>query len=110
MVRRKPICYRPGKLAQGVSTMRQLILAGILSAASTGLVASELMIYPNEGQDDVQQEQDNFQCYSWAKGESGFDPMAPPTRVWKTSDLVLAKIIDLSATSSCCKSLSACNK
>ena len=59
--------------------MRQLILAGILSAASTGLVASELMIYPNDGQDDAQQEQDNFQCYSWAKGESGFDPMAPPT-------------------------------
>lgn len=59
--------------------MRQILCAGLLSAASTGLVASELMIYPNEGQDDVQQDKDNYDCYSWAKGESGFDPMAVPT-------------------------------
>lgn len=59
--------------------MRKLILAGFLTTASMSLMASELMIYPNEGQDDVQQEQDNYQCYSWAKGESGFDPMAVPT-------------------------------
>ena len=59
--------------------MRKLVLAGFLSAASMSLMASELMIYPNEGQDDMQQEQDNYQCYSWAKGESGFDPMAVPT-------------------------------
>ena len=59
--------------------MRQILCAVLLSAASTCLVASELMIYPNEGQDDVQQDKDNYECYSWAKGESGFDPMAPPT-------------------------------
>ena len=57
----------------------QLVGAGVLILLATGLQASELMIYPNEGQDEMQQEQDNFQCYSWAKGESGFDPMAPPT-------------------------------
>lgn len=50
-----------------------------LIAGAASLQASELMIYPNEGQDDVQQEQDNYQCYGWAKGESSFDPMAPPT-------------------------------
>jgi len=55
-------------------------LSGMLLALSSGvMLASELMIYPNEGQDDVQQEQDNYQCYSWAKGESGFDPMDRPT-------------------------------
>jgi hypothetical protein len=79
MVPQKPICYRPLNVVQEVRMMRSLILAGLLFAASTGLLASELMIYPNEGQDDAQREQDNFQCYSWAKGESGFDPMAPPT-------------------------------
>ena len=39
----------------------------------------ELIVYPNEDQDKEQQEQDNFQCYGWAKDQSGFDPMAPPT-------------------------------
>ncbi len=41
--------------------------------------AQELIIYPNQGQSSEQQEQDQFQCYNWAKGQSGFDPMAPPT-------------------------------
>lgn len=45
---------------------------------SAPLWADELMIYPKEGQSPEQQEKDKFECYSWAKNESGFDPMAPP--------------------------------
>jgi len=41
--------------------------------------AKELVVYPNEGQSSEQQEKDKFECYSWAKGDSGFDPMALPT-------------------------------
>ena len=52
-------------------------LAATLFAGS--LLAQELMIYPKENQSQEQQEQDKFQCYSWARGETGFDPMAPPT-------------------------------
>jgi hypothetical protein len=58
---------------------RLRILTLVLTLVPSAVLASELMIYPNEGQDADQQEMDNFQCYSWAKGESGFDPMAPPT-------------------------------
>jgi hypothetical protein len=36
------------------------------------------MIYPKKAQSAEQQEKDKFECYSWAKNESGFDPMAPP--------------------------------
>jgi len=36
------------------------------------------IIYPNKGQSAKQQEKDKYECYSWAKGQSGFDPMAPP--------------------------------
>jgi len=43
------------------------------------LLADELMIYPKSGQSAEQQEKDKFECYGWAKNESGFDPMAPPT-------------------------------
>ena len=41
--------------------------------------AQELVVYPNEGQSSEQQEKDKYECYSWAKGESSFDPMAVPT-------------------------------
>ena len=52
-------------------------LCGLFLAATS--MADELMIFPNIDQSPEQQEQDKFACYSWAKGESGFDPMAPPT-------------------------------
>ncbi|KPK33146.1 MAG: hypothetical protein AMJ66_05780 [Betaproteobacteria bacterium SG8_40] len=38
----------------------------------------ELVIYPNDGQSREQQDKDNYECYGWAKQQSGFDPMAPP--------------------------------
>lgn len=42
-------------------------------------LSSELMIYPAKGQSNEQMEQDKFACYQWAKDQSHFDPMAPPT-------------------------------
>ena len=61
-------------------TMRTKLLVVLAGACLAGAAtAQELMIFPNEGQDKQQQEQDEFACYSWAKGETGFDPMAVPT-------------------------------
>jgi hypothetical protein len=54
-----------------------LAFTGICMAA-TGF-ADELMIFPNADQTAEQQEQDKFACYTWAKEQSSFDPMAPPT-------------------------------
>lgn len=42
------------------------------------VVAQELVIYPAKNQSNAQMEKDKFECYSWAKGQSGFDPMAAP--------------------------------
>ena len=39
----------------------------------------EPVIYPKEGQSQQQIEKDKGECYVWAKQQSGFDPMAPPT-------------------------------
>ena len=55
-----------------------LILLMILMAADAGL-SSELVIYPAQGQSNEQLEKDKYECYQWAKQQSGFDPMAPPT-------------------------------
>jgi hypothetical protein len=57
-----------------------LLITGFLTIFCCGtLTAQDLMIYPNEGQDKDKQEMDEFQCYGWAKDQSGFDPMAVPT-------------------------------
>ena len=52
-----------------------LLLAGYAVIASS----QDMMVYPKEGQDKEKQEFDEFQCYGWAKDQSGFDPMAVPT-------------------------------
>ena len=56
---------------------------------------SELIIYPNNKQSSEQQEKDKFECYSWAKGQTGFDPMqratattAPPQQGAKKGGVV----------------------
>lgn len=41
--------------------------------------AQEIIVYPAQGQSNDQMEKDKFGCYSWAKGQTGFDPMQMPT-------------------------------
>jgi hypothetical protein len=53
------------------------IFCGICMASS--VFAQELMVFPNDNQTPDQQDKDQFECYGWAKNQSGFDPMAPPT-------------------------------
>ncbi len=40
--------------------------------------AQDLVVYPANGQSPEQQQKDEFECYNWAKQQSGFDPMAMP--------------------------------
>lgn len=49
-----------------------IILALTVSKFS---LAGEVIIYPAKNQPAEQQEQDKFQCYSWAKENTGFDPV-----------------------------------
>ena len=41
--------------------------------------AAEQFIYPSKGQSAAQQDKDKYECYGWSKGQTGFDPMAPPS-------------------------------
>ncbi len=38
---------------------------------------ADLIIYPKNGQTKEQQAADQFECYNWAKGQTGFDPTQP---------------------------------
>jgi len=40
--------------------------------------STEMIIFPAQGQSNEQMEKDKYDCYQWAKQQSGFDPMAPP--------------------------------
>jgi hypothetical protein len=37
----------------------------------------DLIIYPKNGQDAAQQAADRYDCHSWAKTQTGFDPVQP---------------------------------
>jgi hypothetical protein len=54
-----------------------LIVLAVMVAGPAG--AQEVIIYPAKGQSEDQMEKDKFECYSWAKKETGFDPMQMPT-------------------------------
>ncbi len=46
---------------------------------ANGAAAQDVFAYPNQGQSQEQQDKDNFECYNWARQQSGFDPMQVPT-------------------------------
>ena len=69
-------------------TLRKTILAGIVATMAMVLTAvathpvfagPEPIVYPAKGQSADQTEKDKYECYRWAKGQTGFDPMQVPT-------------------------------
>jgi hypothetical protein len=39
--------------------------------------STEVYFYPTKGQSAAQQDRDRYECYLWAKKQTGFDPSAP---------------------------------
>ena len=52
---------------------------GVTMSQALAQQQGDLIIYPSQGQSAKKMEQDKFECYTWAKGQTGFDPMATPT-------------------------------
>jgi hypothetical protein len=52
-----------------------LIMLFFLLIFSGVSVAQDMVVYPAQGQSNEQMEKDKFECYGWAKNQSGFDPM-----------------------------------
>ena len=55
----------------GMVMMGLILLSGAASA-------QELVVFPAKGQSQEQMEKDKSDCYTWAKQQTGFDPMQPP--------------------------------
>jgi hypothetical protein len=63
----------------GMNNLLRTTVYSLLTLLVAGqAMAQELSIYPAKDQSAEQQEKDKFECYSWAKNDSGFDPMAVP--------------------------------
>jgi hypothetical protein len=56
-----------------------VLLLGVALGAAAVARAQEPIVYPAKGQSQEQTEKDKFECYQWARGQTGFDPMAQPT-------------------------------
>jgi hypothetical protein len=56
-----------------------IIILLILACFGGGALAQDFVVYPAKGQSAQQTEKDKFECYGWAKGQTGFDPMQMPT-------------------------------
>jgi hypothetical protein len=50
-----------------------------LMIAANAYAAQEPIVFPAKGQSSEQTEKDKYSCYSWAKGQTGFDPMQAQT-------------------------------
>ena len=57
-------------------TLHLILVLSIAIAVASPAFAQDPIVYPAKGQSQNQMEKDKFDCYSWAKTESGFDPMA----------------------------------
>ena len=44
----------------------------------TPALADDLYVFPAKGQSQEQLERDKYECYAWAKRQTGFDPMEVP--------------------------------
>src|SRR5262249_54723658 len=61
--------------------MRSRLLIWILAASMSTIASSasaQPYVYPAKGQSKEQQDRDQYECYQWAKQQTGFDPSAPP--------------------------------
>jgi len=61
------------------ASMIFLIALGLNMSVLSEVSAQDMFIYPEKGQSNEQQEKDKFECYNWAKKQTGFDPMEVPT-------------------------------
>ncbi len=60
-------------------TLNSLIVLSVVFLFTGSAVSNDFVIFPAQNQSNEQMEKDKYDCYQWAKQQSGFDPMAPPT-------------------------------
>ena len=60
------------------SVVQGVVALGVGLALVGQAIAADLFVYPQKGQSPEQQNKDSYECYNWARAQSGVDPGAPP--------------------------------
>ena len=55
----------------------RFVIGTVLGLAVSSQAAGEVFVYPKQGQSQEQFQKDQFECHSWAKQQTGFDPSQP---------------------------------
>lgn len=59
-----------------MTPIRRWLAPAVMAAAMAApAAAQDPLVYPAQGQSAEQTEKDKFECYQWAKQNTGFDPM-----------------------------------
>jgi len=53
------------------------MVMAVLALCVGSALAQELVVFPAKGQSQEQMDKDKYDCYTWAKQQTGFDPMKP---------------------------------
>lgn len=73
-------------ISRTCSTALALAISFAAGAHASSLVASMgIFAYPAKGQTAEQQSKDDYECFDWAKGQTGYDPMNPSQPVAATA-------------------------
>ena len=60
-------------------TIKIVILMVLFGLVALPVIAQDLYVFPKNGQSNEKMEKDKHACYTWARNQSGFDPMQQPT-------------------------------
>ena len=55
-----------------------VVIVGSYVPVANDALAEDMYVYPQKGQSNEQMEKDKYECYTWAKKQTGFDPMEAP--------------------------------
>src|SRR5690348_12976883 len=56
---------------------RCFVLAVVCCLTLAHVAGAEVFIYPKQGQSQEMFQRDQFECHTWAKQQTGFDPSQP---------------------------------
>lgn len=79
MTRQYRIIAKVGLGFSLIQSVTILAFFSVLVASSAMAQSGGMYIYPAKGQDKNKQDEDRYDCHSWAVSQTGFDPSKPQT-------------------------------
>ena len=65
------------KTMRALEVSTGVLTLALIAASFASFAQAAPIIYPAKGQPPTLQDKDRFECYEWARAQSGFDPVQP---------------------------------